>query len=232
MVQLSDQWGDKVKNPEALGDKEKELYAELEPKIRALLQELNQNGVIETVLVKQDIARLGAVLGKLDEFSELHNTMNHILVEDVFPRFMEANKQFGITESIAIRIWEASNLLTSLLSTELFKLLVLFHLKRGLGQDAYKISKFTNTMGELAPNAWPQLQDSVDNAFRNSIAHGTYAFLRKDNQATVETYKDATLELPDSMELHEFMIRTKEQNVLYMCGFNVLLDLKKKGWFT
>ena len=229
---MSDQWAYKVKNPEALGAKEKELYADLEPKIRALLHELNQNGVIETVLVKQDTARLGSVLEKLDEFSELHNTMNHIFVEDVIPRFLGANKQFGITEPIAIRIWEAANLLTSLLSTELFKLLVLFHLKRGLGQDAYKISNFNNTMSKYAPSSWPELQDSVDNAFRNSIAHGTYAFLKKDNQATVETYKDATLELLKPMALDEFMIRTKEQNVLYACGFNVLLDLKKGGWVT
>lgn len=228
---MSDEWADKVGNPEALGAKEKELYAELAPKIRALLQELNQKGAIETVLVRQDTGKLWPVLRKLDEFSELHNIMNHILTED-FAQFMEANKQFGITESVAIRIWEAANLLASLLSTELFKLLVLFHLKRGLQQDAYKISRFTNIMGELAPNTWPQLQDSVDNAFRNSIAHGTYAFLRKDNRATVETYKDATLELLDSMELHEFMIRTKEQNVLYMCGLNVLLDLRRKGWVT
>jgi hypothetical protein len=51
-------------------------------------------------------------------------------------------------------------------------------------------------------------------------------------QAVVEICKDATLELLDSMELPEFMIRTKEQNALYACGFNVLAVLKKRDWFT
>ena len=231
-MHLSENWAQVVWNPDALGNGEKRLWAELEPKISALLEELKENGHIETVLVKHEAEALRPVGDKFNEFAELQNTMNHVFEPDVSRRFLAANKEFGITEPIVASIWKASSLLTALLCTELFKLLILFHLKRGLEQDVYKIANFGNTMRRLAPNAWQQLREYVDNDFRNSIAHGTYAFLRGSGKSIVETYRDATLTVLDSMELHEFMIRAKEQNVLYMCGFAVLYDLRKKGWFT
>ena len=232
MMHLSENWAHVLWNPDALGSEEKKLWAELEPKIRALLEELKENGHIETVLVKHEAEALRPVGDKFIEFVKLQNTMNHLFEPDVSRRFLAANKEFGITGPIVANIWEASNLLTALLCTELFKLLILFHLKRGLEQDVYKIARFNITMSRLAPNAWQQLRKYVDNDFRNSIAHGTYAFLRRSGKSIVEIYRDATLTVLDSMELHEFMIRAKEQNVLFICGFAVLYDLRKKGWFT
>lgn len=229
---LSENWAQVVWNPDALGNKEKQLWAELEPRIRALLEELKENGHIETVLVKDEVEALRPMGDKFNEFARLQNTLNHLFEPEVSRRFLAANKEFGITARIVVNIWEASNLLTALLCTELFKLLILFHLKRGLEQDVYKIASFSNTMRRLAPNAWEQLRGYVDNDFRNSIAHGTFAFLRRGAKSIVETYRDATLTVLDSMELHEFMIRTKEQNVLFICGFAVLYDLRMKGWFT
>jgi hypothetical protein len=229
---LSENWAQVVWNPDALGNKEKKLWAELEPKIRALLEELKENGHIETVLVKHEAEALRPVGDKFNEFAKLQNTMNHIFEAGVSQRFLAANKEFGLTEPIVASIWESSNLLIALLCTELFKLLILFHLKRGLEQDVYKIARFTDTMSKLAPNAWKELREYVDNDFRNSIAHGTFAFLRRGGKSIVEIYRDATLTVLDSMELHEFMIRAKEQNVLFICGFAILYDLRKKGWFT
>jgi hypothetical protein len=221
-----------VWNPDALGNKEKELWAELEPKIRALLEELKENGHIETLLVKHEVEALRPMGDKFIEFAKLQNTLIQLFEPHISRRFLAANKEFGITEFTVANLWEASSLLTALLCTELFKLLILFHLKRGLRQDVYMIAKFDNTMKRLAPNAWQQLREYVDNDFRNSIAHGTFAFLRRSGKPIVEIYRDATLTVLDSMELHEFMIRVKEQNVLFICGFAVLYDLRKKGWFT
>jgi hypothetical protein len=115
----------------------------------------------------------------------------------------------------------------AILSTELFKLRLLFHLK-GVNHD---VSKFVTTIRANAPATWPLLEPYVDGAFRNALAHGTYAIRGKK----VVLFADAKL-LPSSdknpeMTLDQFMFRVKECNVLYACLTSVLDDLTTKSFF-
>lgn len=89
-MHLSENWAQVVWNPDALGNNEKKLWAELEPKIRALLEELKENGHIETVLVKHEAESLRPMGDKFNEFVKLQNAMNHVFERDVSRRFLAA----------------------------------------------------------------------------------------------------------------------------------------------
>ena len=96
----------------------------------------------------------------------------------------------------------------------------------------FAVSRFNQTIREAAPVSWPNLEPYVDSAFRNSLAHGTYAIANKQ----VVLFNDAKL-LPSTdpeaqMPLDKFMLRVKTQNVLYQCLVHVLADKKSKGFFA
>jgi len=218
-------WSERVANPDALGQAEKQLWQGLEPKIKELFNELKRNGKVETVYSPSECVHLSGVLEKLDATSRIHNTMLHISdSQQKIKSFLEGNKQFGIDEPISTGIYINAALLVDIFSTELFKLPVLFHLK-GL---SHEVSRFSVTMKDNAPSAWQDLAPYVDNPFRNAIAHGTFAIRNK----RVIVYKDAKLVPIEEMELHEFMMRLKRQNVLFHCLINVIAELQIAGWFT
>lgn len=80
----------------------------------------------------------------------------------------------------------------------------------------------------LLGKTWPSLKGYVDNDFRNALAHGTYGIVNK----RIVLYKDANLVPVEEIELDEFMMRLKDQNVLFLCLINTLVTKKKAGFFT
>jgi hypothetical protein len=218
-------WTSRVANPEAMGESEKKLWQEVQPKIEALLEELKQNGRIENVYVAIETDHLVSVMEKLDRASSVNNFVLH--VHDNYERaktFLHENQKFGMDEQIFLTVFLQAGLLVDMFSTELFKLLILFHLKN-VSHDG---ARFSQTMNESAPNAWKLLRPYVDNDFRNAIAHGAFSVRNKK----IVIYRDAKLVPSDEMELADFMIRLKRQNVLYHCLVCVLVDLKKRRWFA
>src|SRR2546426_11111432 len=77
----------KVVNPEALGEKEKQLWVRLEPIVQDLLDELKDAGKIESVFPPAKMALLQATFDKLDEFSAVHNVVLHLSESE--PKFKE-----------------------------------------------------------------------------------------------------------------------------------------------
>jgi len=222
----SKSWEQRVANPEALGHAEKALWEKIEPVLIGVLDETKANGRLETIYLKAEMDRLSGPMRTFEEASITHNVLGHLFdgPKEKWLRFLQATEQFGFTEANVARMYLTLEVAVALLSTELFKLVLLFHMK----DVNYDVSKFSSTMRNCAPKTWPLLKPFVDNDFRNALAHGTYTIVSKG----IVLYKDAKLLPFDEMKLHEFMMRTKEQNVLYMCLFNVLAAKKKSGFFT
>jgi hypothetical protein len=219
-------WEERVANPEAFGDAEKTLWKKIEPVLNDVLDEIKKNGIIETVYVKAEMDRLGGLLKTLDKTSITNNILTHIFErpQEEQLQFFQAINPFGFKESDVTTTYMMLEGAILVLSTELFKLLLLFHMKN----VSHDVSKFNSTMQNSAPRTWPMLKPFVDNGFRNAIAHGTYAFVGRK----VILYRDAKLIPFEEMELDEFIMRIKEQNVLFHCLFNVIASKKKSGFFT
>ena len=219
-------WDDKVLNPNSLGLAEKKLWHELTPLINNLLDELKRNGKIETVYTPTDMRVLGTVLKKLDQCSLARNALIH-LFENPNPKpFFDEASKFGITEENIVYQYIATEIITEILSTELFKLIVLFHLR----DVDFAVSRFGSTMRSAAPIAWSKLEAYVDSDFRNALSHGTYSITTKD----VVLFEDAKLlqTLDDGeMSYAEFMIRIKQQNTLFHCLIDAIVQKKKNSTF-
>lgn len=133
-----------------MGDAEKKLWTELEPLIRALLEELKKNGHIETVHANTEYEDLSSMLDNLEQSSKTYIAMMRIDDKDKLESFLGAVKGFGIDEQIMARIWLSAGLFVDVFSTELLKMLILFHLK-GVSPV---VSQFSITMEKVAPVAW------------------------------------------------------------------------------
>lgn len=212
---------------ENLGPRDNAQWAIIEPILEDLLDELKNNGKIETIYVRNELDKLSAVTRKVDEISLAHNTLIDLFDQPSPTEFLNATARFGFSESKLIYMYVASAVTIGILYTELFKLRLLFHMK----DVSFDVSRFQQTVRNAAPLTWPRLQPYIDNSFRNALAHGTYAIIEK----RVVLFDDAKLVSssdPDSeMPLDRFMMRVKECNVLYAC-LTSLLDRKiSEGFF-
>lgn len=107
---------------------------------------------------------------------------------------------------------------------ECFKTLLLFHLR----DVDFRAFKFAKTMEEFAPKAWEKLKPELDNKFRNSVAHGLWAIENKK----IVLFEDAKLIPFEKLDLAQFVIRVKTQNVLFSCLMNLLYKKAKNGFFA
>jgi hypothetical protein len=214
-----------VKNPEALGGQEKELWKKIEPIIDELLEELKANGKIETHYCESKVNHLNSIIENLNMISNNNNLLIHVADSIGKARhFVEVVSEFGFTDSSSSHLYVEVSALLSIQTFECLKTFLLFHLK-DVDQLA---SHFPRTMEEVAPNAWKKLKPYVDNDFRNSLAHGTWAIENKK----IVLFKDADLIPFEKLELHEFIIRMKTQNVLYACLLNLIAKKRKKNFFA
>ena len=214
-----------------MGAREKKLLAEMEPILLAVLRELKTNGKIKTIYYSSEVNMLMSVLEKLNYFTDSLRVFSGLGDEKKLKEFLAATSRYGFTENNTLYMHVACAVTIVGLSTELFKLRLLFRLK----DVSHDVSRFERTMKEAAPTTWPSLQPYVDSSFRNAIAHGNYAIRIVNGDPEVVLLSDAKL-LPSNdqnsvMSLDEFMIRVKECNVLYECLRSVLQDLTSKGFF-
>jgi len=217
----------RVANPDALGAKEKELWEQLEPILHLALDDLKRAGKIETRYNPANMGLLDRTLHKLDEFSIVHNVfINLFKGPSDSEGYLAVNAKFGITEQSTISTYIMAALTVSMLSTELFKLLLLFITRK----IDFSVANFSKTMAREIPVAWSKLERFVDSPFRNAIAHGTYVIVERK----IRLFKNAKLERVEGeqdLELSDFMMRIKDQNVLFQVLVNVIFDKAKTGFF-
>jgi len=219
-------WSKKFANPEAFGEAEKELWNKIEPVLREVLDELKSQNNIETVFVKSKVEYLRACIQKMDDFSLVHNFLLHLTgSRGKAASFLKANAEFGLDESRIVTNYINAIFTMSILNTELFKLVLLFHMK---GVENFQVSGFHNTLKKTAPNSWPKLEPFIDRSFRNSLAHGAYAIANRK----IVLFDDAKLQPTEQLELGECMMRGKRQEVLFQCLMNILKDRDENALLT
>jgi hypothetical protein len=213
-----------VSNPEALGQAERELWNKIESVLDAVLEELKANGKIETVFTHRDIDLLVDSLKKSDDLGQAYNALLRVLEnEDQTKEFLEVNKPFELDWSKLFSLYLASGVELVIQLVEQFKLLLLF-VPEGV---SYEVSKFNTTIAESAPQNWPELKNFVDSEFRNALAHGTYAIVNKK----IVLFKNAKFEVLEVIQLSDFMIRMKKENVLAKCLLGLITSKIRSGFF-
>lgn len=209
------------------GLQKKKFWARIEPVLLKVFEEIKQNGLIETVFTQRKVDGLRSCINKQDDFSKISNAFIGLFKSrENAEEFTKLNSRFGIDAETLAAASMMTWLTLSVLKTELFKIVFLFHLKRG-EHLSHSVSKFAKTMEFVAPNTWPELRQFVDSPLRNSLAHGTYAIVNDK----VFLYDDATLLPIAKLELIEILARLKFEDVLFQCLVNLIRDKTNEGFF-
>lgn len=230
MLHSEEFWKKLVQNPKALGPKEREYWMEIEPILSELLDEIKEKGKTEISFIQIKEKHLCDIMNNLIQTNKNRNILDSLF--DNKEKFLKGNSKFGFDEQTLTSLYVQIEAYSCVLSTECFKLLLLFHLR-----DVNPlVSRFSTTIEKLAPNAWKKLKPYVDNEFRNSLAHGTWAIERalksKKPVTAVVLFRDAELEPYKRLRLHDFMIEIKKQNILCTCLSHLIRQKRKENFFT
>lgn len=222
-------WKELAANPEAFGEEERELWLKLEPILNELLAELKANGKIETVFIPKDIENLQVVVENHQKCVKNYNLLVEIGKDTQrSAKFVQANTLFGFDDYSSAQLLIQTGMLLVVLTTELFRILILFHSK-GLNPAAPLEGMLRQLEGkDCAPRAVAQLRPYVDLEFRNSLAHG---LIGTKNQRII-LYRNAKFDISDIMDLARFMIRVKEQSVVTQCLIEAIVQKGRTGFFS
>ncbi len=203
-MEMSDRTEDgsfKVSNPDAFGVE--------------VIEELRNNDKIETQFRDSAKTRLTTCIANCDEISEIWNAFGRVLDDSnkraEFPMIM---RRFGFDETMIATNVVLALFNNAVLKIELFKLVLLFHLKAG----DWDVGRFKSTMKALAPRSWHKLQPLIDFPERNAFAHAAYSVINRQ----VMLYEDASLNSFEAVELSDLIIRVKRKDVLFQCLINIL----------
>jgi hypothetical protein len=222
-------WKKRVQNPEAFGEAEKELWMEIEPILGEMLDELKAKGKTEISFIPIKQEHLSNIVDNLIQINKNGNLLLQLFdSRERFDQFLKVSSEFGFDEPTLTSLYVEIGAYLCVLSTECFKLFLLFHLRDVDSQ----VSRFSITMAEVAPTTWKKLKAYVDSDFRNSLAHGTWAIEKTMKNKKIVLFKDAELEPYEKLELADFMIRIKRQNLLYTCLKYLIEEKRKANFFT
>jgi hypothetical protein len=212
-----------IENPEILNSTEKAYWSEIEPLLHELLDELKANDKIETFFTESKITHMKNLLQNALRLGNNSNwiTNGAMKSDEVAQKFLEATSPFGLNEELLVNIYIDISVLSCILHTEVFKTLILFHLK-GVST---KVSNFSKTMQQFAPLAWARLKPFVDSKFRNSLAHSTWAI---ENEKVV-LFEDADVVPYEILTIDDFIAKAKKLNILYACLAHVLITQMADG---
>jgi hypothetical protein len=213
-----------VKNPDALGSQERKLWQRIEPILDELLDELRAKGKIETSYVESEMKHLNSIIENLNTISTNNNLLLHAVDTEKKKAFLDAISEFGFTDSSFTHLYLEVSALLLVQYLECFKTILLFHLRN----VDFLVSHFDRTMQESAPKAWKKLKPILDNKFRNSLSHGMWAIENKK----IILFEDSKLVPFAKLDLTEFIIRIKTQNVLGTCLINLIDKKGKEGFFA
>ena len=216
-------------NPEALGEKERELLNQLVSILDDLLEELKSGEQIETVFVQAEVDDLTAVLTTLSECG-----MNYNCLLDL-TEFGERRKElFEVAEKFRIEESNFANMVIQLgafgavLGIEFFRTLLLFIVAGSELAPEDPIGTVLWKLKKIAPNSSQKLEPHLDIEFRNSLAHGLFT----QRGGKVILYKNAKFEILKEMDIAHFMIGIKRANVLSMALMEVFNRKVKSGFFS
>lgn len=218
-------WKKYIANPEAIGEIEKPFWMKLQRVISDILIELKTNNKIEINFTHSELGQVKKMLKNRnhisDNFSRIVDTTDSLEKANSFVR---AIGEFGFTESNYVYLIVELSIMSLITDSESFKTLFLFHLK----DINYKATDFSVTLRRFAPHNWKRLEPFINNKFRNSLAHGTWAM--ENNEIVL--FEDAKLVQFEKLTVGEFLGKVKEQHILFGCLSSVISDKIDKGFFT
>ena len=214
-----------VENPAVLGKGGEAYWNKIEPIICELLDELEANGKIKHVFVPIELEHMTHVIDNIYQLGINGNWLLHLFdPTENLKNFLAVSSKFGFDERKAVNLYIQNSVLSCIFHTELFKTFLLFHLTK----VNHRASDFPHTMEKVAPKSWKKLKPFVDSKFRNSLAHGTWALENKQ----VVLFEDAELVPYERLNLGKFMIKAKNQNILYICLSAIIIQRFKAGFFA
>lgn len=221
----SDMWKKWVVNPEAISESEKAVWLELQSIIHDLLMELKSNRKVELSFTSSEIYHLKKLLKNRNEivfnFNKIEATTDSL---EKVNSFVKAIEKFSFNDVNYVYLLVELAILLVITDTEIFKTLILFHLK----DVSYKASDFVEIMKKFAPISWKKLEPFINTKFRNALAHGTWAI--ENNQIVL--FENAKLIPFAKFELIDFLIKTRKQNLLFACLSSVISEKTVNGFFS
>jgi hypothetical protein len=212
-------------NRDNLGEGEKELWIHIETVLDDVLNELTGKDKIRVYFTNSESDHLWFLMENMQVIAQNYNMLINLAKEQERPaKFLKATSEFGFTDENSVFLTIQMTVLSCVIHTEMFKTFFLFHLKN---VKDYRASSFNTIMAKNAPKTWGRLKPFVDNDFRNSLAHGTWAVINKK----VVLFKDARLVPYERLELADFIIKAKKQNVLYSCLVNTITQRTRTDHF-
>ncbi len=218
----------RIGNSEDMGQAEKDLWIQIEDALNELLDELKTKDKIRTSFDSVEIDHIKNMMDNINQLSWNNYLLFNLFDKDKAEAFLQAVSKFGFDEFRVVSLYIQQSIFYSISCIELFKTLLLFHLK-----DVDIKRSFNKIIEDEAPNAWKKLKPFVDNKFRNSFAHGTWAVENKEiilfQNAKLERYNEP---YNNNLKLAEFINKTREQNLVYFCAYYVFNEKWKIGFFT
>jgi hypothetical protein len=199
-----------------LGDADRKRRNQIDAVLSALLKELETSGHLDMRFTSVQADRLFDILRKVRDVAVVYNSLIEIFSDEAREnKFLNAVQEFGIGRIELVQMYLATYATACVLSTESFKLLVLFQTK-----GIHKVSDFNSVIPRLAPHSWPTLKTFVDNIFRNALAHGLYTV----EKGKAVLYKNTKLEVCREMTGLEFIMEVKNQNILFWSALLMFLE--------
>ena len=219
-------WKKWVTNPDEIAESEKIVWMELQQIISDILTELKSNDKIETNLTPSELVHFKKMMNTrnniADNFGKIADTTDSWeKVKD----FIDEIKNFSFSDVNYIYIIVELSIMNIIMDSETFKTLLLFHLK---DIRSHKSTEFASTMKNFAPINYNRLEPYVNNKFRNSLAHGTWAI----ENSQIVLFEDAKLVPFERLELLDFLLKVRRQNILISCLSSVISDKIEKGFFA
>jgi hypothetical protein len=219
-------WRKWIENPNTLVDSEKIVWMELQDIISNLLNELNTKNKIENNFTPSELIHFKKMLKNRNNISENFEKMANTTDSfEINTDFVNTIKKFDFTDVNYIYMLVELSIMNLINDNETIKTVLLFVLKDIKG---YKATDFRATMKEFAPINYKRLEPYLNSKFRNSLAHGTWAI--ENNQIVL--FEDAKLVPFERLELLDFLLKVRKQNVVFGCIWSVISDKIEKGFFS
>jgi hypothetical protein len=219
-------WKKWVTNPDEIAESEKIVWMELQQIISDILTELKTNNKIETNFTPSELVHFKKMMNTrndiADNFGKIADTTDSW---ETSTDFLNAIKKFNFTDVNYVYLIVELSIMNMLMDSETFKTMLLFHLK---DIKSHESTAFPSTMKNFAPINYNRLKPYINNKFRNSLAHGTWAI--ENNQIVL--FEDAKLVPFEKLELLDFLLKVRRQNILIGCLSSVISDKIEKGFFT
>lgn len=219
-------WKKWITNPDTLVESEKVVWMELQGITSDLLNELKLKNKIKNKFVASELTHLKKVLKNRnyisENFEKIANTTDSL---EINANFVNTLRNFDFTDENYIYLLVELSIMNLINDNELIKTVLLFHLTDIKG---YKATDFSTTMKEFAPISYKRLEPYFNGKFRNSLAHGTWAI--ENNQIIL--FEDAKLVPFERLELIDFLLEVRKQNVVFGCIWSVISDKIEKGFFS